>query len=340
MKTVKNKVRVEDIARVLNISPSSVSRALNDHPRISRKTKEKVKQTALKLGYLPGLPELMNPVKSEAVAVIVPSLKNNDYIEVLSGITDYFKESEYIPLIINTDGNRETVSSIAGSYRKYGICGVIEIVEDRNINIDYYTLLQKNSVPVITVFRPENDEKTDSVLPDVYQGVQKTVEHFKSLNVKRMTMILKSPDIPIDAQLAESFREVTESLDVDINGSSVIFTKEQNGTIGQLVKNIITKKPVPQAVMIKDMTAATEFAGYAGKYGLKIPDDLLLVAIGTELPASFLSGNISLLRIPYYKTGYASAEMLLYKLKNPHAERKVSILPVDLVLKSSAIRLK
>ena len=78
------KVRAQDIAKILKVSASTVSRALNDHPRISKETKERVKQVASRLGYFTGIPELMNLEKAEAVVVMVPSIDSNLYREVVS----------------------------------------------------------------------------------------------------------------------------------------------------------------------------------------------------------------------------------------------------------------
>lgn len=340
MKSGKKKVRVEDIAKVLNISPSSVSRALNDHPRISKETKEKVKQVALRMGYQTGLPDLMNPQKAEAVAVLVPSLESDIYREVVAGVTDYFHENNFTTFVLDTRGNEEQATSFFRTHRKYGISGIIHLICRHNIPGDYYSILLKDATPVVTVFEPDEITGISSVLPDVYQGIYKIIEYFQSLNVTRIALLLEDEEAPGDHQTAVSFEEVLETLGMKKDDSPVIYADNEEGQIVREAGKLLKQKNSPQAVLVKGILPAIEVMNLTEKYGLKVPDDLLLVALGTDYHASGLAGNMSLLKIPGYEMGYEAAEMLMYQIKNPDAGRKTSIIPVSFILKGSAIRLK
>jgi len=79
----KANITVKDIADSINISASTVSRALNNHPKISQTTKEKVWAAAKKLGYQPNIPAYMNPENSKTICFLVPEIDNAFYIDTL-----------------------------------------------------------------------------------------------------------------------------------------------------------------------------------------------------------------------------------------------------------------
>ncbi len=292
------------------------------------------------MGYQTGLPELMNPKKAEAVAVLAPSLENDIYREVVAGVTDYFHENNYTTFILDTRGNEEQVTSFFRTYRKYGISGIIHLICRHDIHGDYYSVLSKDATPVVTVFEPDEITGISSVLPDVYQGIYKIIEYFQSLNVNRIALLVEDKEAPGDHQIAVSFEEVLETLGMEKTDSPVIYAGNEEGQIVREAGKLLKQKNPPQALLVKGVLPAMEIMNLTEKYGLKVPDDLMLVALGTDQHASVLAGNMSLLKIPGYEMGYEAAERLLYQIKNPDAGRKTSILPVNFILKGSAIRLK
>ena len=292
------------------------------------------------MGYQTGLPELMTPKKAEAVAVLVPSLESDIYREVVAGVSDYFHENNYTTFVIDTRGNEEQVISFFRNHRKYGISGIVHLICRNNIHSEYYSILVKEATPVVTVFEPDEGPGISSVIPDLYQGIYKIVDYFQSLDVRRIVLLAEDKEAPGDHQIAVSFEEVLETLGMEKAGSHVIFAGYEEGQIVREAEKLLKEKNPPQALLVKGILPALEVLGVAEKYGLKIPDDLLLVALGTDYQALGIAGNISLLKIPGYEMGYEAADLLLYQIKHPDSGKKTSILPVNFILKSSAIRLK
>ena len=91
----KTNITVQDIAESINISASTVSRALNNHPKISQPTKEKVWKAAKKLGYQPNIPAYMNLDDTKTICFIVPEIKNTFYLDVINSIQEYATNKKY-----------------------------------------------------------------------------------------------------------------------------------------------------------------------------------------------------------------------------------------------------
>ena len=335
----KEKVGIQDIAKELKISASTVSRALNDHPRISRKTKEKVKKVASRLGYHPGVPELMNPEKIEVIVVLVPSLENSLYREIVSGITDFLNENNYQTFIVDTHGDDKRVNTFFKTYRKYGISGIIHLISDRNLSEDYYSVIQNDAMPLVTVFEPDTDTGINSVLPDMFQGVFKIVKYLIALGVNNISLLLEDENKPEDFQIVSSFQMALEMLDSNKILPMVEYVDRIGESFAKKVTSLLHSQKEPRFFLVKDTLSAVEVSRIAEKMNIKIPEDLLLIAIGTE-EYSGLTDNLSLLKLPGYEMGYDAAEMLLEQIQNPETEKKTVIKPVDFILNGSAIRLK
>jgi LacI family transcriptional regulator len=339
-RTKKEKVGVQDIAKVLKISASTVSRALNDHPRISKETKERVKQAASRLGYNPGVPELMNPEKAEVIAVLVPSLERSLYREIIAGINRHLNETGYRLFVVDTQGSKDAVTSFFKTYRKFGISGIIHIVSDRTISTDAYSIIKSDTLPFVTVCEPEEETELCTVLPDMFQGVDKIVNYLKSLDVKNITLLLEDENKPEDYHLASTFEMVLETSANNNKGLSVYHFNKEDDRFMKEVETLLRNNNNTQAFIVKDTFSALEVLALTNRLGIRVPEDLLLVAIGTDYKLEGLTANLSLLKLPGQQMGYEAAELIFEQLKNPGMEKKSAIIPVSFILKGSAIRMK
>jgi LacI family transcriptional regulator len=330
------KVRAQDIAKILKVSASTVSRALNDHPRISKETRERVKQVAARLGYFTGMPELMNPEKAEAVVVLVPSIDSQLYREVVSGVTDSLRENNFQTFILDTQGEDDNIHSFFQTYKKYGISGIIHLVCKRSIPDDFYSVPVKDTLPVVTIFEPDTDTGFSSVLPDMFQGTHKIVNYLKSLKLNKIALILEDEDKPEDSLIISAFEAAFDMSGTDKMALSVLYNKKGAGIVTEQLWNM---KEQPQVIIAKGTPAAMEVMRISANLGLKIPDDLLLIAIDTDTQIAGSKNNLSLLKIPAYQMGYEAGKMLVYQIDNPDAERKTEVKPVNFILKGSAIRM-
>jgi LacI family transcriptional regulator len=336
----KNKVGIQDIADLLNISASTVSRALNDHPRISKETKEKVVQAATKLGYYPELPELMIPEKAEAVAVLLPSLDSNLLHEITAGINNFLNWNNYFTFIINTDGNERKKELFFSTYRKYGISGVIDIVSNKKTSSDFYQKLIKDKLPVVTICEPDNDVNVSSVLIDTFPGFSKIIGYLQSLNINSVALLLEDKNNPLDSQLESSFSSLVDMFESEVSNWKVLYFEKDNPTFTKKVNSLLKKENRPEAIIIKNTVSAIGVMSIVERKGLKVPDDIILIAVGTDYEVETTISNLSLLKLPGFAIGQKAAEIIFEQITKQHLEKKREVLTVNFILKSSAVRLK
>ena len=336
----KEKVGIQDIAEVLNISASTVSRALNNHPRISKKTKDKVRQVARRLGYYHAEPEPVSPEKAEVVVVLAPTLEYAFYREIIAGVRDYLRKKDYFVFVLDARSSDDFVVSFFKSYKKYGVSGMIHILCNKKVPSDFYSIPLNDILPVVSVFEPEEETGVSAVLPDMFQGIYKSVSYLHSLDATRVALLLENRNKPEDDQIISSFESSFESLGISTDKICTYFLSGENDGISNVLKSVFRRNNRPDVIFVKNVTSAYEVENEAERQGIKIPDDLFLVTIDTESGTKSLTNNMSLLKLPGYEMGQKAASILLDQIENPGTDKKTAIVPVNFILKGSAMRIE
>ena len=331
----KDKIGLTHIARELNVSVSTVSRALNNHPRISKRTKERVRRAATKLGYFPGIPELMTPDKTNAVAIVVPSIESCVNRKIIDGVTDEIEKEGYRAIIVNLNGDETQESAFFKTFRKYGISGIVHVNSNRLLPAGFYAAVQKDNIPLVTLFDTESDLNTCRVVPDLFKGVSRIVNHLKANNTFKITMLLKDENNPVDNNLVSTFEMVFDNLGLNLNDLTVIYSGEADRQIETLLQNT----GQDMAFVVKDMTSTLEFYTFAQKKGMAIPDDLMLIGVGSDCSLQNLTSGISTLKIPAFKMGVEAAKLLFSQINGEETLNRTVVIPADFILKQSAIRI-
>jgi len=336
----KEKIGIQDIAKVLNISASTVSRALNNHPRISKKTKDKVRQVAKRMGYYYQAPEVISPEKAEAVVVLTPSLEYAFYREIIAGVRDYFRKKDYFVFVLETDAGDDFVVSFFKSYKKYGVSGIIHILCDKKVPSDFYSIPLNDVLPVVSVFEPEEETGVSSVLPDIFQGIYKSVSYLNSLNANKIALLLENRNKPEDDQIVSSFESSFESLGISSDKLCTYYLSDENDGVSNILRSMLKRNNMPDVIFVKNVASAYDLENETERLGINIPEDLLLVTIDTESGTKRLTNNMSLIKLPGYEMGEKAASLLMDQINDPEADKKTAIVPVNFILKGSAMRIK
>ncbi|MCK4689585.1 MAG: LacI family DNA-binding transcriptional regulator, partial [Candidatus Marinimicrobia bacterium] len=183
----KRQVTIKDIAKKLNISPSTVSRALRDHPDISTQTKKRVNSLAEELDYQPdSIAQSLKKRRTNLIGVIVPEIKHNFFSAAISGIEEVAYRAGYAIIVSqsNESYDRECVNVRALiSNRVAGL--LISISQTTEIS-DHFKLLERQGIPFVFFDRVCEDIEASKVVVDDFHGAFKAVEHLINSGYKRI----------------------------------------------------------------------------------------------------------------------------------------------------------
>ena len=339
-KAKKSKVGVGQIAEILNVSKSTVSRALNNHPKISRATKERVKQAALKLGYTPNIPDLMAPDQVKVIVVIVPEIETGYYREIVKGVKYFFNEHGFEVLISVVNNSAGQLKSMVHLSKSIDAAGIVLFVFDKTLPIAELTGLEEKTLPFVLIHQGDNDVVAGKVIPDIYQGVIKATRHLINNGSSKIALLLGAPDHTICFDMLNGYKAALQEMETPFSEELV---KYRNFTTAGTKENLIelfSGDEVPDAIISMSPIVASQSVKFLKDRSLKIPGDVMIVSLGGESYSPLNRQGIASIQLNGKEIGIDASRLLLESIESPEKPPETIIKPVNFIIKGSAIRVR
>jgi len=338
----KKSVGVQDIARKLNISASTVSRALNDHPKIRRETKEKVLDAAIKMGYNPAVPGLMLPDKNDIIALVVPDLNKVFYRKIIDGARDALLMNALDLIVIVTKDNEEITERLPENYLKMNLRGLIYVVSSKSNPLSALNSLYKNNIPCVFINRIQKEFPFTYVIPDVFQGAYDLTIHMIESGCRTLALFAENPDDLIDTALADGFHSALAEQGIEITKHDVFFIspdyKHKQEITTQLTA-MLYENSLPDGLLASSPETAHIMLNFLNENGLHVPADIFLAVVGEDQYTLLLKPSLSGLVLPGNKLGQTAANELLKQFKDIDYQKRTIIQPVKFIIKNSTLKL-
>ena len=184
---MKKNISIYDIARSLNVSASTVSRALQDHPRISSEVRKMVQKKAREMNYKPNRMAVnLKLGKSSTIGVVVPNINRNFFSSVIDGIEEEASRKGYDVLICQSQESYEKEKKIISSLAQGRVDGVIASIASGTYNYDHLNSLEEDGIPLVLFDRVADEVHAGKVTIDDYRGAYMVVEHLLQQGRKRI----------------------------------------------------------------------------------------------------------------------------------------------------------
>jgi DNA-binding LacI/PurR family transcriptional regulator len=336
----KGRVTIKDIARELNIAPSTVSRALNDHPAIKKETKDAVKALAEALDYQPNLLALnLLQKKSNTIGVIVPEITGHFFSAIITGIQDVIVDSEYNIMICLSNESYEEELTIVKRLSKIQIDGVLIAPSSETKNFDHFRRLQKSGIPVVVFDRDCPGLEADKVLVDDYFGAFQAVDYLIGTGCKKIAHLGGPLNLSTTEQRLQGYLDALEKNKVPINSDYIVHIPGfAHKDAVKATKKLLDLQICPDAIFAYNDKIAISAIHIAKKMGLKIPEDVSVLGFDDEPHSSFMTPPLSTVWQPVYSMGMLSARILLSHLKNKNnvLEFRKEVFKPELVIRASS----
>ena len=336
----KGRVNIKDIARELKIAPSTVSRALNDHPAIKKETKDAVKALAEALDYQPNLLALnLLQKKSNTIGVIVPEITGHFFSAIITGIQDVIVNSEYNIMICLSNESYEEELTIVKRLSKIQIDGVLVAPSSETKNFDHFRRLQKSGIPVVVFDRDCPGLEADKVLVDDYFGAFQAVEYLIGTGCKNIAHLGGPLNLSTTEQRLQGYLDALEKNKVPINSDYIVHVPGfSHKDAVKATKKLLELQERPDAIFAYNDKIAISTMHVAKKMGLQIPDEISVIGFDDEPHSSFITPSLSTVWQPVYSMGMLSARILLSHLKNQNVilDFRKEVFKPELVIRASS----
>ena len=336
----KKKSTIKDIASVLGLTPSAVSKALNDHPRISEKTKIAVKQVAQELDYQPNyLSSALRKGKSNLVGVIIPRVNSHFFSSVVENIEKVLNSEGYSIIMTQSNELYAKECKEIDTLLKIQVDGIIASMANQTIDLEFYEKIKSKGVELVIFDRGEESLQVDYVGIDDYKSSHLVVDHFVAQNCKKIAHIAGFNHIRIYKERIRGYKDALEKWNLDIQEDWIIESNLRKDDGRRIMQQLLDGPDRPDAVYVAGDIAALGALQVLLENNIKVPEEIALVGFSDEPFTSLTQPSISTVNQHSDQIGKLAAEAFLERMNNPNKKSiKRIILEPELIVRQSSNR--
>lgn len=329
-------VTIKDIARYLSLSVSTVSRALVDDKNIRKETKEKVLETAQKLGYKP------NPVATNlkyghtnTVGVIVPEMVTPFASRVISGIQDVLYANGIKVIIAESNENPATEKENLLLMERFMVDGIIISLCSYKTNQEEYLRLQKAEMPMVFYDRIPYGLDVPQVMVDDYMKSFFLIERLIRSGRRHIVHLLGPDDVYNSHERARGYKDALKKFNITFDERLVIQTGLTFEDGKKAADRLAECHLSVDAIFAFTDTLAIGAMNRLRELGRKIPEEVAVASFsGTEL-STIVYPQLTTVEPPLFQMGKTAAELILEKIKNPQSPNRTVVLDADIKMRAS-----
>lgn len=332
----KGPLTIKDIAKDLNISPSTVSRALKDNPDISLETRKLVQDYAKKYKYKPNALALsLRTQHTNIIGVIVPELANHFFSGVLSGMETIAEEKDYHVIVCQSSEDYLKEIRNVQTLIKARVCGVLISQSKMTTKYDHFQELIDNDIPVIFFDRICTGIDSDKVVVDDYSGTFTAVEYMIKTGCKRIAFFSAPLHLEISKNRRNGYLDALRKyhLPVDENLMRIADTK----LLGyERAMEILQEPDRPDAFMAMNDYTASGILLATKKLGLKVPEEVSIFGFSNSNISQDTDPMLTTMDQHPKKVGEEAMQLMLEKIENPeNISRKNRLIKTSLIARQT-----
>lgn len=327
-------MNLKDLAKELNLSISSVSRALRDSKEISAATKKKVKAKAKELNYHANpFASNLRRKKSKTIAVVIPEIANNFFSLAINGAESYAQKKGYHVLIYQTHDDVQQEISIAKHLQNGRVDGVLISLSSQTEDTKHLQDLKNEGIPIVFFDRVAEDIDAPKITTNDYESGFNAAEHLIENGCKNIAFLSISNKLSIANNRMNGYADALRKHGLKPEKKLIIncdTDKEKNKI---LITNLLKQTNRPDAIFACVEELAVASYEICEELKINIPNELKLISFSNLKTAAILNPALTTITQPAYEIGREAASVLFKLLDN-----KEAVLPAkEIVLNSTLI---
>jgi LacI family transcriptional regulator len=312
-----NQVTIKDIARELGISPSTVSRALKDHPDISSDTKKAVNALAEKLNYQPNIVALnLRQKKTNTIGVIIPELVHFFFSTVIAGIEDVAYQAGYnVILTQSNESYQREVLDVKALFNSR-VDGMLLSLSRETTNFDHIEYILSKGVPIVFYDRMYNNPNSSKVIVDDYVGAKEAVMHLIEQGCKRIAHLQGAPNLIISKDRLRGYQDALTEMQLEVRDSYTIICPEGSVEEGKkAARKLLSLANPPDAIFCNNDPMAMGAMMAIKEKGLNIPKEIAVVGFSNWSYGEMMEPSLTTVDQPGFEMGQEAARLLIRQIE-------------------------
>ncbi|MEI8114979.1 MAG: LacI family DNA-binding transcriptional regulator [Bacteroidia bacterium] len=335
-----SQITIKDIARILGISASTVSRALKDHPDINVDTKKAVNELAQKLKYQPNAVAIsLKNSRSNTIAVMIPEIVHYFFSSVISGIEDIASQKGFTVIICQSNESFEREVANAHTLLSHRVDGILISVSKQTQTFEHLLDLQESGIPLVFFDRIAPEVNADQVIIDDMEASYKATRHLIETGRKRIAHFAAPQNLIIGKDRLQGYVNALTEAGIPVDNRLIVeadtFEKARNAVV-----KMLDEKNIPDGIFaVNDLTAIGAMQTIQ-KRGYKIPEEIAIVGFSDGYLSGITDPHLSSVDQHGYEMGTTAAEMLFRRILSDEEDYipEVKVLNADLIVRGSSVK--
>jgi len=334
-----SKVNIKVLADQLQLSVSTISKALRDSYEISDETKKKVMELATRLNYVPNpYASSLRRKKSKTIAVVLPEVADNFFSLAINGIQSVAESKGYHVLIYLSHEKFANEKAILDDCASGRVDGVLISISSETSSADHINKLQANNIPVVFFDREQESIETARVTTNDFDCGVLAAKHLLKKGCRKLAFFSISQSLPICMNREEGFKSALTSAGVPEEDQQIVYCIDNDGMYNQ-VKSILQSEHRPDGLIASVEKIVTPVYLACHELNIRIPHDLKVIAFASLDTAPILNPPLTTITQPAFDIGKAAATLLFKGIEKSSFDlsRERIIIPSVLIERTSTM---
>jgi len=313
----KEIITLKKLAQILNLSTSTISRALNDHPDISESTREKVKSLAQSMHYIPNiLAKGFRKHRTNIIGVIVPNITHYFTATTIRGILEEASIRGYRVIISESNNDVIKQTEMLNTMIQFGVDGILASLTKMTRDIDNILPIL-NTLPFILFDKVSSKIPCTQITINDEEAAYNAIEHLINIGKKRIAIIKEREFSYNSEKRYAGYLRALKEHNIEVDEKIIISVDDISLQQGQRMTNqLLSIKKRPDAIFTITDSAAIGVIQTLKKFNIKIPDDIAVVGFSNSRFSTIIEPNLTTVDQPGETIGKNAVKYLIEEIES------------------------
>ena len=338
-----HQVTIKDLARHLNISVATVSRAIRDMPEIKAETRDAVLKLAKEWDYQPNI-LATNLVKSrtKTIGVIVPDLSYHFFASVIKGIEEEAFTRGYSLLLTQTSELYERELTNVQNLSRGQVEGFIISLSQETTDYEHLKRLQRKGIPLVFFDRDADEIDVPKVMVDNVSAAYEATRHLIENGCQRIAFLAGPTNVTVSNQRQLGYENALENAGLKIDKVLIVHGNYNLQKVIELTNELFELQEPPDGlVVVSDRLAVGAISALRVKK-IRIPEDVAIVSFNDEPMCTIITPTLTSVSQPTFEMGKMAMSLLINQIDNLDSQLKpeVIVFKTELKIRESSMKIK
>jgi len=328
---------IRDLALKLNISISTVSRALRNAPDVNPETKQAVRELAQKLNYEPNrVAQSLRIKKTNTIGIVVPEIAMHFFSSFISGAQEYAAQQGYSIMICQSMERMNTEISNIHMLVSNRVDGLLISLSSETTNTDHLEQLLGKKIPLVMFDRVSDKLNVSKVIVDDYDGAVKLTTHLIETGCRKIAYLGGPENLYVNQQRFRGYQDALHKHNLPLDQSRIIHNIDLQDAPTAGTHRLLDLPQRPDAIFCMNDPLAIKAMQVLKARGVKIPDDISITGFTNEPVSQFIEPSLTTVAQPANLMGQTAARLFIEQLESKENYEPITkVLATELIIRNS-----